>query len=50
MLKNKKDMVLYESDPKEQICNIAFVPKGIKIELTDLQGNNPRQVIVDAAT
>lgn len=48
-VKNKKDMVLYESSADEQICSIAFVPKGIKVELTDLRGNHSRQVIVEAA-
>lgn len=46
---NKKDMVLYKSSAEEQIYNVAFVPKGIKIEFADLRGNNPRQVIVEAA-
>lgn len=47
---NKKDMVLYESSAEEQIYNVAFVPKGIKVELADLRGNHQRQVLVEAAT
>lgn len=47
---NKNDMVLYESSAEEQIYNVAFVPKGIKVELADLWGNHQRQVLVEAAT
>lgn len=46
---NKKDMVLFESKADEQITGIAFVPKGLKVELTDLRGDNPRQALVEAA-
>ena len=46
---SKKDVVLYESSIEERIQNVAFVPKGIKVEVTDLRGDNPRQVIVEAA-
>ncbi len=47
---NKKDMVLYQSNADEQITGVAFVPKGLKVELADLQGENPRLVLVEAAT
>lgn len=47
---NKKDMVLYQSNADEKITGIAFVPKGLKVELADLRGDNPRQVVVEAAT
>ncbi len=46
---SKNNIVLYESNADEQIQNVAFVPKGIKIELTDLRGDNPHQVIVESA-
>ncbi len=46
---NKKDMVLYKSSAEEQIYNVVFVPKGIKVELTDLRGDNLRQVLVEPA-
>ena len=49
-VKNKKDMVLYESGADEQILNVTFVPKGLKIEVADLRGDNPRQVLVEAAS
>ncbi len=49
LVRNRKDMVLYESEPDEQIQNIAFVPKGIKVELADLNGDNRHQVLVEAA-
>lgn len=49
-VKNKKDTVLYESGADEQILNVTFVPKGLKIEVADLRGDNPRQVLVEAAS
>ena len=45
---SRLDVVLYESAPGEQVLNVSFVPKGIRIELADLRGENPRQVIVEA--
>ena len=47
---NKKDMVLYQSSAAEQITGVSFVPKGLKVELADLRGDNARLVIVEAAT
>ncbi len=46
---NKKDMVLYETGVQEQITNVAYVPKGIKVEVADLHGEVLRQVVVEAA-
>ena len=40
---------LFESKADERITGIAFVPKGLKVELTDLRGDNPRQALVEAA-
>lgn len=49
-VRNKNDVVLYESGSQEQIENVSYVPKGIKVELTDLHGSNPRQIVVEAAS
>lgn len=46
---NKKDIVLYETGVQEQISNVAYVPKGIKVEVVDLHGEALRQVVVEAA-
>ena len=47
---NKKDVVLYETGAEEQIQNIAYVPKGVKVEISDLHGDNLRQVVVEASS
>ncbi len=46
---NKKNVVLYESGTEEQIVSVSYVPKGIKVELADLRGENARQVIIESA-
>ena len=47
---NKKDVLLYETSGEEQIQNIVYVPKGVKVEVSDLQGENLRQVVVEASS
>lgn len=46
---NKKDVVLYESSAQQQIKAISYVPKGIKVEVTDLHDENAQQIIVESA-
>ena len=41
--------MLYESGTEEQIVSVSYVPKGIKVELADLRGENARQVIIESA-
>lgn len=47
---NKKDVILYETSADEQIQNIAYVPKGVKVEISDLHGDTLRQVVVEASS
>lgn len=47
---NKKEVVLYETSAQEQITNISYVPKGIKVEVVDLHGESLRQVVVEVAS
>lgn len=46
---NRKDVLLYETGSQEEIQNIAYVPKGIKVEIGDLRHDNTRQVVVETA-
>lgn len=47
---NKKDVLLYETSGTEQIQNISYVPKGLKVEVTDLHGDSLRQVVVEVSS
>ena len=46
---NRKDVLLYETGSQEEIRSIAYVPKGIKVEIGDLRHDNIRQVVVETA-
>lgn len=46
---NKQDVVLYETGSQEQVTNVSYVPKGVKVEVADLHGEVLRQVVVEVA-
>lgn len=46
---NRQDVVLYTSDAQQQIQTIAYVPKGIKVEVSDRRGEHRQQIVVETA-
>lgn len=46
-VKNSKDMVLFTTGEDEQIADITYVPKGVRIDVTDDKGSLLRSVVVE---
>lgn len=46
---NKNDVVLYTSGAQQQIKAVSYVPKGIKVEVTNLHDEDSQQILVETA-